>query len=333
MDVTFFTPVPARDLDRFILLRESIERFGIQIPHIAIVDHESVHLFKSIPFQHDLTILSTRDVLPRGMDRRRQLWLTARRNPAVWFTPRRFPGWIAQQIIKLAAPKVVQTEGIICLDSDLFFIGNVTALDFVSPEGKLHFYESENGVDTELAEWYGRALRFLGHRCARIKPRRCMYNGVPFHRQVLLNLHQAIENQHGMDWMEAITQSRVAEYAKSHEPRPWFRSRRIEQSHWVTEYALYGAFCRHNGQLECLAPVEPSLCADCWYADEVDSMWRTIQASAKTGKKIGHLQSNLKIPVSSYRSRIEQIWRNIGDSNRDCHELNNCPGISRGGNE
>jgi hypothetical protein len=289
MNLTFFTPTYAQDVGRFTLLRESMQRFGIDLPHVAVVNHEDIPLFKAMPYQRHLTVLSTRDVLSPQMDRRRRLWLAGRRNPEVWFTPRRFSGWIAQQIIKLAAPKVLPAEGIICLDSDLFFIGNVTAGDFLSADGRLHFYESEIGVDVELAEWYGRAMRFLGHSPAKIKPRRFMYNAVPFHREILLDLHRAIEKQHGMSWMEAIARSQ-----------------------WVTEYALYGAFCNLGSYADRLAPVEPSLCADCWYTDEVEAMWQTIQVGAASGKKIAHLQSNLKIPVEKFRGRVEEIWKRCG---------------------
>lgn len=69
--VTFVSPTFKKDLQRFALLRESMERCEIDIRHIAVVQHEDLPLFDKIPFRHKLTLLSSRDVLPADIEARR----------------------------------------------------------------------------------------------------------------------------------------------------------------------------------------------------------------------------------------------------------------------
>ena len=69
--VTLVTPSYAKDIERFTLQRESIERCGIDLPHCALVNHEDLPLFAKIPFQRNLRILSTQDLLPPRFEARR----------------------------------------------------------------------------------------------------------------------------------------------------------------------------------------------------------------------------------------------------------------------
>ena len=94
---------------------------GISIPHIAVVDTEDVSRFAAIAKAENLTIISTAEVLPgpaevlrRGPPRRR----IRRRG-------RELPGWVAQQIVKLAVSDLVESQVIVPLDSDAFFLRKV----------------------------------------------------------------------------------------------------------------------------------------------------------------------------------------------------------------
>lgn len=289
MQITFFTPTYARDFGRFCLLRESLEYFGVELPHVAVVNHADVELFNTVPHRRGLTIVSTRDILPREFERRRQVWRISRKDYRYWITGRGIPGWTIQQIIKLASPKAVQTEGIVCLDSDCFFIGHVTAADFYAPDGRLHLYESTDDLDVEMAEWYPHALRFLGHRTTGVPLRRFTHAPVPLHRGILLELQKFIEAHHKGPWMHAV-----------------------EQGDMIMEYTLYGAFCRHNNCLDRVVPTIPPLSAYCWWPEEVDRLPEILGREVGKGKKIALVQSNTGRPVSDYRAAAEAIWSRSG---------------------
>ena len=289
-EITLFTPTYARDFERFCLLRESVERFSIELPHIAVVHHADVALFQTVPHRKGLTIVSTLDVLPREFERRRQVWRISRRDYRYWITGRGIPGWTIQQLIKLASPKVVRTDGIVCLDSDCFFIGHLTAADFYAPDGRLHLYESTDDLDIEMAEWYPHALRFLGHKTTGVPLRRFTHAPVPLHRGILLELQAFIEARHKRPWMNAV-----------------------EEGDMVTEYALYGSFCRHNTCLDRVVPTVPPLCAYYWWPEQVDRLPEILEQEIKNGKKIALVQSNIGRPVSAFRPGIEQVWKKVGE--------------------
>jgi Family of unknown function (DUF6492) len=283
--VTFVTPSYAADIERFSLQRESIERCGIEIPQVALVNHEDVSLFERIPFKKNLTIISTREILPPRIERRRLAWGARRREPRYWLGLNPIHGWMLQQLLKLAAPAVVQTEGLICLDSDTLFVNNVCDQDFYSEDGRLHLYETED-IDAEMAEWYIKSLRFLGLPVQEQPLRRFTHSPVPFHRDVLLAMHEFIEKRHGKHWMEAMLDA--------------------EQ---IFEYSTYGAFATYIDAARHVAPVRPSLCLYYWWSKQANTIQDDFLPRLRAANpKAVLINSNMHQPVAAYRHLIEQAW-------------------------
>ena len=202
--LTLLTPTFDRDLGRFLLQRESIERCGIDVPHIAVVDTEDAHLFRDLPFEKNLTVLTSEEVLGRAMDRRRTVWGISRRDFRYWVTGKGVHGWMAQQLMKLAVAEKVGTDAYVCLDSDTFFVGRVTAADFTAADGRVHLYETTDDLDVEMAEWYAHSLRFLGVKEVGVGLRRFTHSPVPMHRGVVRDMLTHIEKLHGRGWMDAM---------------------------------------------------------------------------------------------------------------------------------
>lgn len=284
--ITLYTPTYARDYERFCLQRESIERCGIDLPHVAVVNHEDLPLFQNVPHRRGLTVLSARDVLPAWYDRRRKVWGYSRRDYRYWITGRGIHGWLFQQLLKLASPKVVQTPGIVCLDSDVLFVGNVTSDDFFAPDGRLHLYETTDDLDTEMAEWYAHSLRFLGEKVAGVPLRRYTHAPVPMHRDVLLDLQRFIETRHGKPWMEAII-----------------------AADRIMEYTTYGTYARHIDGLKRVIPMAPGLTLYYWWRDQIESLDAGLdQQVAAASAKMILINSNIGRSVESYREKIAQLW-------------------------
>ena len=285
--VTLVTPSYANDIERFTLQRESIERCGIDLPHCALVNHEDLALFEQIPFQRNLRILSTRELLTPRFEARRIGWGRPRRELAHWRGRPGIHGWYIQQLLKLAAPKVVETEGIVCLDSDTFFVDRVTADDFFAPDGRMHLYETDDDVDCEMGEWYIHSLRFLGESLRNRPIRRTTHSPVPMHRQVVLDLQAHIEQQHGVFWMEAM-----------------------ERAESIMEYSTYGAFARYVDKLQRTIPTRPdTLCLYYWFSEDMETLFSDLVERVRVRKpKAVLINSNHGRPVSSYRALIEQAW-------------------------
>jgi len=283
----FLTPTFARDFERFCLLRESIERCGIDIPHVAIVNHEDLGRFANVPFRRNLTLVSTADVLPAAIETRRKLWGVRRRfHPRHWLSGRGIHGWGIQQLLKLAAPACTEADAIICLDSDLFFVDRVTANDFFGAGGRLHLYETLDDLDAQMAEWHAHALRFLGLPTVGQTPRRYTHAPVPWRRGVLLDLHRFIEQRHGRPWMDAVA-----------------------DADRIAEYTLYGTFARNIDGLKLSEPVSPRLTLSYWWPDQVERFADDFLDRIQHGNfKAALIQSNAGHPIMEYRDLIEQAW-------------------------
>lgn len=285
--VTLVTPSYAKDIERFTLQRESIERCGIDLPHCALINHEDMDLFAKIPFQHNLRLISSQDLLTPRFEARRLGWGRRRREIEYWRGRPPIHGWYIQQLLKLAAPQVVETEGIICLDSDTLFVDRVTADDFYAPDGRVYLFETEDDVDCEMGEWYIRSLKFLGESLRHRSVRRTTHSPVPMHRQVVLDMQAHIEKQHGVFWMEAMARAES-----------------------IMEYSTYGVYARYLDRFQRTTPAHPnSLSLYYWWGEDMENRFADLVERVRAERpKTVLINSNQGHPVSSYRTLIEQAW-------------------------
>src|SRR4051812_34027133 len=93
--VTLVTPSYARDYERFALQRQSMDRCGIDLPHLAVVHTEDMELFRGVKHQRNLRILSTEQVLGKALDRRRRAWKVRRLNYLHWVVRNPIAGWMS----------------------------------------------------------------------------------------------------------------------------------------------------------------------------------------------------------------------------------------------
>lgn len=284
---TFLTATYAPDFERFSLLRESIERCEIDIPHVAVVQDEDMARFAGIPFRNKLKLLSTRDVFPREIERRRRLWGVRRRNPRRWFGGKPIHGWVTQQLVKLSGPQVADTDAIVCVDSDLFFVRNVQAAEFYDPDGRVHLYETTDDLDAEMAEWLGRNMRFVGVSPTNKPLSRFTHWPVPLRRDVVLDLQRLIEQRHGRDWYNAILDFDM-----------------------LAEYTMYGAYAKYVDQMRRVASVRPPLTAYFWWREQVEALEDTFREKviADPGVKVVGIQANVGRKPAEYRALAESAW-------------------------
>lgn len=239
--VTLLTPTYGRDLERFKLLRESMERTGIDLPHVAVVQTEDVHLFRDLPHRHNLTVLTTADVLPAEIERRRCWKCHSWRHPMYWLRGQPHAGWMTQQVVKLASPTVIDTEAIVCLDSDVLFIRRLDADDFFDAQGCLRFFESSDTATIEEVRWQAESMEFFGIPVRGVPARQYVDMLVPLRRDLLLELQAAIaERGGGRSWAQTMIR------------------------HGLTEYTTYGVFARQVKKANDLWSTAESMCMNYW---------------------------------------------------------------------
>jgi hypothetical protein len=278
------TPSFSRDYERFCLQRESIERCGIDLPHVAVVQTEDMDQFRRCPHQRNLRIISTREVLGESIERRRRAFGVRRLNHLHWTVRHPVAGWMSQQLVKLAASEYVDTDGIAALDSDTFFVGKITAADFFSA-GKLHLFESSDNIDVQMAEWLCRSMKFLGIDPVGQPLRQYIHHPFCMHRTVLRELHESISRRHGKPWMEAVLNGNVF------------------------ECTTYGAFARHLHGLKLVEATPPRLTLSYWWPAQIerfaDDFLERVRA---TDCKTVLIQSNAGRTIADFRNLIEQAW-------------------------
>ena len=290
LKMCFFTPTFRRDLIQFSLLRRTIMKFAPQIPHLVIVNHEDLDLFRSKfqdQFGSGLTLKSSREVLPpriefgRWVARYKSLRSLFKRLPGHTIVSR---GWYAQQIMKIYALANLDYDFAVFLESDVFLCADVTP-EYFMRDGLPRLFEGP--ADTaEKMDFDVSTHVILGRRLDKVK-----------------NLYDYIFSPAIFRRSTAV---RLMELLSERGPTKWIR-----EFHRLTrpsEYNLLGFVAReienHSGY-----SVEKCMPRDLHYSicikDELDQLIPTLDALTpkNNDKKFFLLQSSLKIDSQ----KLEQI--------------------------
>jgi hypothetical protein len=276
-----------KDIERFALLRESYERCGVEIPHVAVVHTEDLSLFRDLPWQRHLTLLTTAQVLPKHIERGRTAQVYRRRHPLHWIGRKPIGGWWTQQMVKLSSPDFISTPGILSLDSDAFFVRPIQDEDFFAVSGRLHFYEAREGITVTNANWLGRAMHFLG--VSTDNPvRQYIHNPVPMHREVILGLRRCIEAKYKKHWIAAML--------------AWN----------ATEYCSYAVFAKYLNNLDHLELVRPQVSQSYWTEKDVVDFQTGFPARLRDPMvKIASVQQHTGLTLADFRTPLEAAWSRL----------------------
>lgn len=247
--ITIITPSFRGDLEAFVRLSESFDRFASEeFVHLAIVPNGDLALFEqaSAPRTQFLTYDK---LMPSRFLRVPKVLNPLRSGRDIWLSPRlRLPvrGWIMQQILKLAAARSAGTELIAFLDSDGFFLRPFSAADFYL-DGLPRLY-AKYGQVTDLAlyeTWYDVSARLLGVNRADFAGDNYVGDVVVWTRSNVEGLIRHLEQRYN---------------------RPWWVT--LGNTLHFSEYLLYGIYVDHvlkekAGQ----SPTEEPICLIAWYHD------------------------------------------------------------------
>lgn len=238
------------DFEHCELLCQSMDRFvPADITHRVVVPQSDVQLFSKLATAQR-TIVSEEDCLPSWFRRVpmpspkwRRIFRLPRRD--IYLTPYSLPvrGWIAQQIMKIAAAAASSADIVVHVDSDNVFIRPMTA-ETIIHNGKVRIYRDPNpiGLDTHV-RWQHVAGKLLG------LPDQAFYGGeyidplVVWKTSVVQSLTDRIESVSGTSWIKTLART------------PHF-----------AEYVLYGVYADQVPGFEAagLVPEHFSLCHSRW---------------------------------------------------------------------
>lgn len=232
------------------LLCESVDRFvPADIRHTLVVPQADVALFAPLANARR-DILAEEEVLPRWFRRiplpppqwRKRLFLPRR---DVYATPFSLPvrGWIAQQIMKIAAAAMSRADILVHIDSDNAFIRPLDPSRLVR-NGVARIYRNPQPVGLAThTRWQHAAGRLLGLEDSAFYGGEYIDPFVVWKTSVVRDLIARIEAVSGTDWIKTL--ARTQHFA---------------------EYVLYGVYADRIAGFEAsgLSPENFSLCHSRW---------------------------------------------------------------------
>lgn len=289
----FFTPSYAGDLERFVLLRQTVRHFArCAVAHVVAVPRRDVHSFRRALADDTATrVLAQEDFVSPifyapAWSRRLQRVLGKR----AWRLERsRFggrPGWIVQQIVKLSAPEVFQTGAVCLVDSDLLFIRPFAHDDLVPTSGpRILMRKEPDDVTAQHPSHMRRSREILG-------------------------LPPGSERHHFMespgiwyvDWVRALRTE-----IEHRQGKPWQRV--LYDAGVFSEYLLYGIFVDEILRPPQLRQRTAPFSVGIWNRGDFDRFVRDPQALLRQAAECERplslvVQSNIGVEAAAYSAIV-----------------------------
>jgi hypothetical protein len=279
-------------VERLAFLRESMKACHIDLPHVVVVPDAERGFFDRFEGEPGLTVYTYSEVLPAPLVSRLDRGPNLRDRVRHRLTGRRLLqmdwGWMVQQYVKLCAGSVVRTSMWVCVDSDMFFLRQMTQEDFLSRSGRpllLELTDHPVGpVETSVVVGFRNAAsRLLGLRPEEVDPR-VIYTGwlVPMHRGVVDELLGFLEKQSRLPWWESMAQA------------------------GATEYETYGIYARY---VHGLREVDPEDHRWCWLFYDVDNFAEMLRyAIGEAGARAAMVDANLDCDLPHIHDLVRSQW-------------------------
>lgn len=292
-ELTFFTPSYRGDLERFVLLRESVRRFYHgKARHFVVVPREDILLFKRALKADNVEIAVQNDFVDSYYYPHKWYPLLKRFIPnQAWhfqaYAGRQ--GWIIQQIVKLSLPEIVTEGAIAILDSDIVFIRPFDNSDLEIEGDKRILVRDEPKTESgKHRKYMEKARRLLGLPLGSTGHHYMAYPAI-WYTDWVRELRRYIESTYGKSWQRVLYEANS-----------------------ISEYQLYGVFIE-----EILKPFNLKIRLKPFHYGiwDHDDLKRFMSGELIIDKRDLHdkplcvaVQSNLQIPVDEYKKQIETLW-------------------------
>ncbi|MES2741014.1 MAG: DUF6492 family protein [Pseudomonadota bacterium] len=291
--LTVITPSYRNDFDLVTDLCKSMDQF-LRIPfkHVLIVPNADLAMFAGLNGANRSVLSEEALLRPSGFrkipfpKRIRIPGIIDKRFREQWWCRGvgRVNGWVTQQLIKLSASDLSQTDLIMFIDSDnvLFrplelahlYQGSQVKLGqrAMRPDMQSHFQWHANGLSLLGIEGFsGQHFNYIG-------------NLIVWKRAALVGLQQRIAQVSGLDWRIAVARVKA-----------------------VSEYILYGLYCEQVAKDQSYhAFVEPELTCSFW-TSEADLKVAEMAKTVLPTHVALHIQSTIPMPLERRRDIIRQL--------------------------
>jgi hypothetical protein len=292
--LTVITPSYRNDYELAVDLCQSMDQF-LQVPfkHLLIVPKSDMELFSSLRAPNRILISKEELLRSHGFHkipfpkRIHIPGLIDIRTREQWYRPGvgRVTGWLVQQLVKLSAPELADSDYFMFIDSDNVLFRPMKMEDLTAGASiKL----ARRPLTPEMHEhllWHRNALSVLG--VEQFSDTKYNYIGhfIVWKRDAILALQRQIEKISGEDWRITLCKKKA-----------------------VSEYILYGVFCETVGwDAHYHVLVEPELTCSYWTSSEEDLNVQEMAKSLKPTHVALHIQSTIPMPMAKRRTLINAL--------------------------
>lgn len=252
--IAFITATWSGDLEHFRVMRCSLERSALaKHPHYVVVQDEDLSLFEEFRGRPGLTLLSTGDVLPEEVERRR---VRARRlaehsgrdftricgslkRKLGWPVWPSYTGWHTQQLCKLELASNLDVDLAVIIDSDVLVTPSASDGDFLAESGTVCFadWRSRSDLDGKVRNWVNESERLVGADAPRDPVNAYFDTPFVFDRRLLASALADLASRTGKSWWKAFL---------DRPPRRW------------SEFGFYKAYLMHRASEAAVEWREPA---------------------------------------------------------------------------
>lgn len=291
--LTVITPSYRNDYELVVDLCKSLDQF-LRVPfkHLLIVPRSDLPLFSSLQ-SPQRQILAEEDLL-RQYGFRKIPFPKRIRIPGIidlrireqWYCRGvgRINGWVIQQLLKLSAPTLTDSEHILFVDSDNVLFRPLELEQFYR-DGKVKLSRREMTPDMQShLGWHANALSLLGIQDFSGPKYNYIGNFIVWNRSAVIALQQRVAATSGVSWQIAVA-----------------RTKR------VSEYILYGLYC------EFVAPDHgdhvfgpPDLTCSFWTNSDQFNVADMAKSLLPSHVAL-HIQSTIPMPLEERRRLISAL--------------------------
>lgn len=292
---SFITPTFARDIERFALLRRSMNMFSCRIPHSVFVDTEDISLFNDrFGKEPGIHLIPTKDILPKKIENQRRMWRSwkgktiERLGWRIGINAKFFSGWKLQQIVKIEALANSNTHAAAFLDSDIIFCGSVGIDEFIDKENNVRLLETTAKNYEDYAFEVSRQI-LIGENLLRpAEAYNYIHQAPRFLRRTGKTLKKHLEAVH----------------------RDWYSS--FFHQNFPSEYSLLGYTARQLESYEGYK-IERDEINWCYNVKSKADLPTYLNLCKKESgiRKFLLIQSNLGLPLEEYLPQTEELIRSL----------------------
>jgi len=295
------TPSYCSDHDLAASLCASIDEFfKFEYEHILVVPKRDLRFFQHLSGPHRRVITKESVLKPYGfhfLPFPRKIAIPgifSRRFKEQWFHRKagRISGWSVQQIVKLAANQICNTEIIVFIDSDVEFIRNVHFSNFVE-NGLTRLHEHSAGATLPSHQHWRKVARdLIGVDANLDSGMNYIGHMIAWRRETLAQLQRRIEAVNHRSW--------------------WIKLAQVKN---FSEYILYGAFVQSGEGKDAHSLGDLALIHSLWISGD-DDVVKFMDGISNNHIAL-HIQSTLPMSTANRHEKIRKLKNFATKSGRE----------------